>query len=337
VSALLSCRGLTKSFRWKGRFGRHRRLLAVDRVDLDVRRGECLAIVGESGSGKTTLGRCLIRLLEPDSGEVIFDGTDLLGLSARELRRRRKDLQMVFQDSGSAFDPRHSVADILAEPLAIHGRGDPAARSRRVADLAEKVGLGESALERYAHQLSGGQRQRLGIARALAVEPRLMVLDEPVAALDVSVQARILHLLAKLRDELGLAMIFISHDLAVVRQMAERVAVLYLGRLAELAPREELFERPRHPYTVSLLEAVPVVGSALRAAPGRIFAGEIPSPLEPPSGCRFHPRCPIATARCRTEEPELRTLGSGTAVACHHPGELGRPEAEEHLGRGSVG
>lgn len=340
MSALLACRGLTKAFRWKGAFGRHRRLLAVDRVDLDLGHGECLAIVGESGSGKTTLGRCLIRLLEPDSGEVLFDGTDLLGLAPGELRRRRKDLQMVFQDSGAAFNPRHRAADILSEPLAIHGCGDPAARSRRMADLAEKVGLGESALQSYAHQLSGGQRQRLGIARALAVEPRLIVLDEPVAALDVSVQARILNLLARLREELGLAMIFIAHDLAVVRQMAERVAVLYLGRLVELAPREELFRRPRHPYTVSLLEAVPVPEPALEPAPAGILAGEIPSPLDPPSGCRFHPRCPIATERCRIEEPQLRPLGSGGAVACHRPGDLApsvRRETEEHLSSGSVG
>lgn len=321
MSSLLVCRGLTKTFRWKGPWGRHRRLVAVDRVDLDVGSGECVAVVGESGSGKTTLGRCLIRLLEPDAGELAFDGVDLVGLTPVELRRRRRDLQMVFQDSAGAFNPRLSARAILEEPLVIHGFGDSAARSRRLAELAEQVELGESALQRYAHQLSGGQRQRLGIARALAVEPRLVVLDEPVAALDVSVQARILHLLAKLRDELGLATVFISHDLAVVRQMAERVAVLYLGRVVELAPREELFRRPQHPYTVSLLEAV--LAPARRAS-ARILAGEVPSPLAPPPGCRFHPRCPIATERCRSEEPELRSLAPGTAVACHHPGDLSR-------------
>lgn len=330
MSSLLACRGLTKSFRWKGHFGRHRRLVAVDRVDLDVAPGECLALVGESGSGKTTLGRCLVRLLEPDSGEVIFDGTSLLDLAPAELRRRRRDMQMVFQDSGNAFNPRLRARDILAEPFVIHRSGDPPA-ARDLAELARKVGLGESALQSYAHQLSGGQRQRLGIARALAVEPRLLILDEPVAALDVSVQARILYLLARLRDELGLAMVFISHDLAVVWQIAERVAVLYLGRLVELAPREELFRRPRHPYTVSLIEAVPVP----MRPPVRVLFGEVPSPLEPPSGCRFHPRCPIATQRCRTEDPELRRLGPASFVACHHPGELapsGNPEAAPNIG-----
>lgn len=335
MSALLTCRGLTKTFLWKGSFGRQRRLVAVDRVDLDVGTGECLGVVGESGGGKTTLGRCLIRLLEPDSGEVRFDGTNLLDLAPRELRRRRRDLQMVFQDSGSAFNPRLSARAILAEPLAIHGTGDAAGRALRVAELAEKVGLGETSLQRYAHQLSGGQRQRLGIARALAVEPRLMVLDEPVAALDVSVQARILHLLAGLRDELGLAMVFISHDLAVVRQIAERVAVLYLGRVVETAPREELFRRPLHPYTVSLMAAVPSPARARGSAPARILAGEIPSPLEPPSGCRFHPRCPIATERCRSEEPELRVLGPGSSVACHHPEALPRSESGER--RANIG
>jgi len=321
MSELLAARGLTRTFSWRRPFQRPRRLVAVDRVDVAVARGECLALVGESGSGKTTLGRCLLRLLEPDAGELTFAGEDLLALSAGELRRRRRDFQMVFQDSGGAFNPRLRVRQILEEPLAIHDLAPKAGRRAHVAGLLGKVGLGESALERYAHQLSGGQRQRLGIARALAVEPRLLILDEPVAALDVSVQARILSLLTELRDELGLAMIFISHDLAVVQQIADRVAVLYLGRTVESGRRDEVFRRPQHPSTASLLAAVPVPDPRRRRPPAAL-SGEIPSPLDPPPGCPFHPRCPIARDRCRREVPALRTLASGTAAACHYPGEV---------------
>ena len=317
--SLLVARALTKSFRWKSRFGRLRRLVALDRVDVEVGRGECFAVVGESGSGKTTLGRCLIRLHEADSGQVFFDGKNVLELSSKELRRLRRDVQMVFQDSGSAFNPRQRVREILSEPLEIHGlSGGEEALAARLRDLLSKVGLGESTLQRYAHQLSGGQRQRLGIARALAVEPRLLVLDEPVAALDVSVQARILSLLEQLRSELGLAMILISHDLAVVRQIAERVGVLYLGRLVEEGPAEQVFTRPSHPYTAGLLEAVPVPDPARQSLAKVGLTGEIPSALSPPSGCRFHPRCPLATACCRSEEPLLRRVRAAGSVACHH-------------------
>lgn len=327
MTPLLEARGLTRSFWWRRPFRRPQRLVAVDRVDLAVASGECLALVGESGSGKTTLGRCLIRLLEPDLGHLVFAGENLRTLGAAALRRRRRDFQMVFQDSGSAFDPRFKVRRIVEEPLAIHGLVPPAARRDHVAGLLAKVGLGESVLERYAHQLSGGQRQRLGIARALAVEPRLLILDEPVAALDVSVQARILSLLAGLRDELGLAMIFISHDLAVVQQIADRVAVLYLGRMVELGPRHEVFRLPQHPYTASLLKAVPLPDPRRRRQ-WRAPAGEMPSPLAPPPGCPFHPRCPIARDRCRREVPPLTRLASGTAVACHYPGEVTVSEEE---------
>ena len=326
MSALLEARRLSKSFAWHVPFGRPRRLIAVDRVDLEVDRGECLALVGESGSGKTTLGRCLIRLLEPDSGTVRFADEDLLALTGAELRRRRRQFQMVFQDSGSAFDPRLTVADVLAEPLRIHRIVAARDRQSHLAALAAKVGLGESTLGRYPHQLSGGQRQRLGLARALAVEPRLLILDEPVAALDVSVRAQILRRLAALRDELGLAMIFISHDLAVVQQIAERVAVLYLGRLVEVGRRSDVFRRPQHPYTVSLLAAVPVPDPARRTAHAAL-AGEVPSPLDPPAGCPFHPRCPIARERCRVEEPALRELDSGRLAACHYPAEMATPES----------
>ncbi len=323
MSWLLEGRRLTKTFRWRAAYGGARRLVAVDRVDLGVRRGECLALVGESGSGKTPLGRCLIRLHEPDSGRVFFDGEDLLALAPAALATRRRELQMVFQDSGSAFNPRMRAKDILAEPLRIHRKPDE--RERLTALLAQ-VGLGEEVLERYAHQLSGGQRQRLGIARALAVSPRLVILDEPVAALDVSVQARILRLLEDLRGDLGLAMIFISHDLAVVRQIAGRLAVLYLGRLVETGTRESVFHRPQHPYTASLLASVPVPDPARRGARAPL-RGEIPSPLDPPPGCPFHPRCPIARDRCRVEEPPMKTLADDAAVACHYPGEVDVPSS----------
>jgi len=334
MSALLEVRGLTRSFlwrqpllRWPGRGrstasrGGSRRLLAVDRVDLDLRRGECLALVGESGSGKTTLGRCMIRLLEPDAGKIRFDGEDLRSLGPGELRRRRVAFQMVFQDSASALNPRLRIAAAVAEPLMIHRIVARHEISSRVRALLETVGLGEGVAGRYPHQLSGGQRQRVGIARALATAPRLLILDEPVAALDVSVQAQILRLLAELQERLGLAMIFIAHDLAVVEQIAERVAVLYLGRLVEVGPRREIFRRPLHPYTVSLLDSVPVPDPARRRRHPPL-RGEIPSPLSPPAGCPFHPRCAITRPRCREEAPRLTHHGDGHAAACHYPGEL---------------
>jgi oligopeptide/dipeptide ABC transporter ATP-binding protein len=291
---------------------------AVDRVDLVIRRGECLALVGESGSGKTTLGRCLIRLLEPTSGRVVFAGEDLLALSPRPLRALRRRFQMVFQDPYGSLDPRQRVGSILDEPLALHTRLGPAERAGRVAELLESVGLDADLAGRWPHELSGGQRQRVGIARALAAGPDLLVADEPVSALDVSVRSQVLDLLAGLRARLGLALLFISHDLAAVERLADRVAVLYLGRIVEQASREDLFRRPLHPYTVSLLSAVPV------PVPGRrreriVLPGEPPSPLAPPSGCPFHPRCPIARPRCATEVPPL---AEGSQAACFYPGEL---------------
>ncbi|MCP4656868.1 MAG: ABC transporter ATP-binding protein, partial [bacterium] len=271
MSALLEVRGLTRSFVWRqpllrrpGPRGGDRRLVAVDRVDLEVRRGECLALVGESGSGKTTLGRCMIRLLEPDAGEIRFDGEDLRALSGGELRRRRIAFQMVFQDSASALDPRQRIAAAVAEPLRVHRIVERRQIGARVRSLLETVGLGGAVAGRFPHQLSGGQRQRVGIARALATAPRLLILDEPVAALDVSVQAQVLRLLTGLQERLGLAMVFIAHDLAVVEQIAERVAVLYLGRLIELGSRREIFRRAQHPYTASLLASVPVPDPARR-------------------------------------------------------------------------
>ena len=309
---------------------------ALDGVDLDVRRGECLALVGESGSGKTTLGRCMVRLVEPTSGRVRFDGEDLTALAPRGLRRRRRRFQMVFQDPYGSLDPRQRVGEIVAEPLAVHGvqgrqeRRHRRQRRQRVEELLDQVGLPAVMAERFPHELSGGQRQRVGIARALAPGPDLLVADEPISALDVTVRAQILDLLAGLRQRLGLTLVLIAHDLAAVEQVADRVAVMYLGRVVELGSREAVFARPLHPYTASLLSAVPV------PEPGRrrdriVLSGEPPSPLAPPAGCPFHTRCPIARPRCAAETPPLTALETPEApgdnrephlAACFYPGEL---------------
>ncbi len=325
MSALLVARGLAKSFPWHGR-----RLQALAGVDLEVAGGECLAVVGESGSGKTTLGRCLLRLTEPDAGEIRFAGTDLRALSKRRLRRRRTQFQMVFQDSAGALDPRMRVGALIAEPIEAHRLAPAGGAGERVESLLETVGLAASLAGRYPHQLSGGQRQRIGIARALATEPGLLILDEPVSALDVSVRAQILGLLDELRRDLDLTMIFIAHDLAVVDQIADRVAVMYCGRLIEVGPSREVLSAPRHPYTASLLRAVPVPDPGRRCRPA--VAGEVPSPLDPPTGCAFHPRCREARQaggeirrRCRVETPPLAAAGGDRCVACHHPLAGNRP------------
>lgn len=295
---------------------------AVDGVDLSVRRGECLALVGESGSGKTTVARCAIRLVEPTAGRVLFDGEDLLTLSSRELRRRRRRFQMVFQDPWGSLNPRQRVGSIVSEPLEVHEPGSSRAeRAERVRELLGMVGLTQELETRWPHQLSGGQRQRVGIARALAAGPDLLVADEPVTALDVSIRGQILNLLAGLRERLGLSLLLIAHDMTAVERLADRVAVLYLGRVVELAPKVELFSRPLHPYTVSLLSAVP------RAEPGRrrsriVLGGEPPSPMSPPPGCPFHPRCPIARPNCAEDVPPLAEVAPGHLAACHYPGEL---------------
>ena len=324
---LLEIAGLRKEFPVRrGLLGRMLGTVrAVDGVDLAVKRGECLALVGESGSGKTTVARCALRLVEPTAGSVRFDGEDLLALPPRELRRRRRRFQMVFQDPYGSLNPRQRIGSVVGEPLEVHepalGR---AARAERVRELLGTVGLPAEMAARWPHELSGGQRQRVGIARALAAGPELLVADEPVTALDVSIRGQILGLLEGLRERLGLALLLISHDMTAVERLSDRVAVLYLGRIVELAPRAELFARPLHPYTVSLLSAVP------RPQPGRrrsriVLGGEPPSPLAPPAGCPFHPRCPIARPHCAEETPPLAPVEGGHLAACFYPGEMTAP------------
>jgi oligopeptide transport system ATP-binding protein len=324
TGALVEARDLVVEFRVSARDWRAKtqRLRAVDGVSFDVRHGETMALVGESGCGKTTLGRTLLRLYEPIEGAVRFDGIDLASLSGEGLRAFRRRAQMIFQDPYASLNPRMKVEEVIAEPLRAHRIGSREERSARVRELLELVGLPEAAARRFPHAFSGGQRQRIGIARALALRPELIVADEPVSALDVSIQAQIVNLLKDLQNELGLTLLFIAHDLAVVRQTASRVAVMYLGKIVELGPRDTIFEDPRHPYTQSLLSAVPVPDPAFERARERIvLPGDVPSPITPPSGCRFHTRCPYAMPHCKTIEPELRETPDGREVACHlvHP------------------
>lgn len=309
------------------RFTLHRGLLgrptgqitAVDQVSLVVEAGEIVALVGESGCGKTSIGRAIVGLERAASGRILFNGVDIATLTGGALSHYRRAIGMVFQDPYSSLSPRQTIGDILGEPLDIHGIGDRQERRARAVELLRIVGLDGGALARYPHQFSGGQRQRIGLARALAVNPRLLVCDEPVAALDVSVRAQIVNLLLDLRAEFGVAYLFIAHDLGAVRQIADRVAVMYFGRLAELAPSERLFERPVHPYTRALWSAVPIPDPTRESQRRRIILkGEIPSPLEPPSGCRFRTRCPIARPRCAEETPAFRAVAPGHHVACHY-------------------
>jgi len=314
---LLRVEGLSVEYAVAGAgFGRGARLRAVHEVDLEVAAGECHGLVGESGCGKSSLGRAVLRLAPIAAGRIWFADTELTALSERALRPLRRRMQMVFQDPQASLNPRFTVARAIAEPLVIHRLVPRAEQRARVLQLLSDVGLDASLAERYPHELSGGQRQRVGVARALAVQPRLIVADEPVSALDVSVQAQLLNLLADLQTRYALSFLFISHDLRVVRHLCHRVSVMYLGRLVEQAPTDRLFEQPTHPYTEALLASVPALDPDQGAAPG--LRGEVPNPLDPPPGCAFHPRCPVPDkpARCRTEAPRLAPVAEGHRVAC---------------------
>ena len=325
AEVLLRASDVTKHYplRAEGLSSRRRVLRAVDGVSLEVRGGETLGIVGESGCGKSTLGRCLVRLTELTGGRVEFDGRDISTLSTRRLRPVRPGMQLVFQDPQASLNPRRRAGDIVAEPLLVHRYGDGAAVRRRVAELFDVVGLAAAHLDRYPHEFSGGQRQRIGIARALATNPKLIVADEPVSALDVSIQAQVLNLFADLQEEFALTYVFIAHDLGVVRHVSDRIAVMYLGEIVELAETEALYKEPAHPYTQALLSAVPDIddGTLTDEVPREriVLTGEVPNPVDKPTGCPFRTRCPYARERCAVERPRLTTTASGRRTACHFP------------------
>lgn len=325
MEPLLEVRNLAKSFlSAPGPLGGKRRVLkAVDGVSFTLRRGETLGLVGESGCGKSTTGKTLLRLLEPDAGEILFRGENILQRSGRSMRGLRREMQMIFQDPYASLNPRCRIGDIVGEPLRIHRLAKGHALRQEVLRLLQTVGLDEEHIDRYPHEFSGGQRQRIGIARALAVRPSLIVADEPVSALDLSIQAQVVNLLQDVQQQFSLTYLFIAHDLSVVEHISDRVAVMYLGRIVELADAADLYRAPRHPYSEALLNAVPVPDPARRRT-RRLLQGEPPSPLAPPSGCHFHPRCPYARDLCREQAPDLIDVGGGHLAACHFSSEVGR-------------
>ncbi len=340
---LAQVRGLVKHFPITRGTIRKRvvgQIRAVDGVSFDLYRGETLGLVGETGSGKTTVGRTMLRLYEPTAGEVIFDGVDLMTMKGKDLDRMRRRISMIFQDPFASLNPRMTIGSIVGEPLIVHGVGNKKERQARVQQLLELVGLNPQFVNRYPHEFSGGQQQRIGIARALALDPELVICDEPISSLDVSIQAQIVNLLDRLQDELGLTYLFIAHDLSMVRHISDRIAVMYLGKIVELADRDSIYLNPLHPYTQALMSAVPIPDPDLLETRERIILeGDIPSPANPPTGCNFHTRCPVAREeRCPIEEPELRELRPGHWVACHYAEDFqqqarGSVEAPVHRGR----
>lgn len=312
ASLLVSVRDLVKHFPVEGSDDVVR---AVDGVSFEIFAGETLGLVGESGCGKSTVGRCLLRLIEPTSGRITFEGTDLLSIGKKELRAIRREMQIIFQDPYASLNPRMKIGDIVGEPLVIHGEGTKGERRERVAELLRRVGLDPDYMNRYAHEFSGGQRQRIGVARTLALNPKLIVADEPVSALDVSVQAQVVNLLQELQEEFKLTYLFISHGLAVVEHISTRVAVMYLGRIVEIASAADLYARPLHPYTQALLSAIPIPDPKQKRN-RIILQGDVPTPINPPSGCRFRTRCPIAIEECAQIDPDLREVAEGHHVAC---------------------
>jgi oligopeptide/dipeptide ABC transporter ATP-binding protein len=317
-SPLLSVQHLKKYFPIHqgvlGRAAAH--VKAVDDISFDIRRGETFGLVGESGCGKTTAGRAILRLLEPDSGTIRFEGIDLRALGKQELRRKRRDMQIIFQDPYASLNPRMTIRAIVGEPFAIHKIASGVERDDRVAGLLKTVGLDPSVMSRYPHEFSGGQRQRIGIARALALKPKLIVADEPVSALDVSIQAQIINLLADLQQQFGLTYLFISHAIPVIEHISTRIGVMYLGKLVEVGTSSQICTDPKHPYTQALLSAVPIPDPAAKKQ-RVVLVGDVPTPINPPPGCRFHTRCPVAIDRCRVDEPPLRQIEDGRDVACH--------------------